>query len=184
MSEFTTIFDSEAKWISDVYEKICSVTDEELRNRFGVGESYSSDEWYDFDNDMEKVMLQFYDETGSRGQWVDQWTRKGMFLKEMTSSVDFLNNFYKKHEGYIKNLQGRYATRNRNQDTFMQKVNDLKRLYNERKQRLEKQKEEECIRKQEREKRERLEEEEKKRREYLIKNNMMSYLRQLQRLSE
>ncbi len=191
MSEFTTIFNSEAKWISDVYEKICSVTDEELSNRFGVGGSYSSDEWYDFDNDMEKVMLQFYDEIGSQGKWVGQWTRKGMTLKEMTSSVDFLNNFYKKHEGYIHNLQGRYATRNRNQDTFMQKVNDLKRLYSERKQRLEKQKEEEeRTRKQEREKRERLEEqrkeqeEAKKTKEYLINNNMMTYLRQLQRLSE
>ena len=114
-----------------------------------------------------------------------------MTSKEMTSSVDFLNNFYKKHEGYIDNLQGRYATINRNQDTFMKKVNDLKRLYSERKQRLDKKKEEEeRIRKQEREKRERLEEqrkeqeETKKRREHLIKNNMMTYLRQLQRLSE
>jgi hypothetical protein len=176
----------DVQWMGAFWQLIRSVDSADLHDAVKMEEW---DDWWSFRDMMADVMETFYEHrVGAENEmkWDQRWQPKSLSTHTRTANVAALNQKLSHYEAYMKSLGT--LTRVRSANSGMRTWKTMWEMYETRKKRLETDERERVRRAQEERKRKEEErariEKERARRQYLIDNNMMSCLRQLQRLSE
>ena len=176
----------DVQWVGAFWQLIRSVDSADVHDAVKMEEWNN---WWSFRDMMADVMETFYEHRKNaqdEKEWDQRWQPQSLTTDTRAANVAALNQTLSRNEAYMQSLGTLERVRSANPG--MRTWKTMWEMYETRKKRLETNERERVRRAQEERKRKEEErariEKERARRQYLIDNNMMSCLRQLQRLSE